>query len=230
MASFPGLRTLCTLALCFQSTLSHMQMEEPSPLRDPHGNRDNEPKDFNILTPLRSDGSDFTCKGYQWNTPLTPVATYQAGETYEMTLKGGATHGGGSCQISLSCDNGLHFKVLKSIIGGCPTQKTYDFTIPRTVRSTRCLLGWSWFNRVGNREMYMNCAVVDIVGIGEHKGKEAAELVDRSSAAQAAQAALQILPDMYVANLQGINDCRTKETTEPVFPDPGEDVVYGKGV
>ena len=122
-----------------------MQLADPSPLRDPHSNRADEPKDFNILTPLKSDGSDFTCKGYQWNTPLTPVATYQAGQTYQAKLMGGATHGGGSCQFALSCDNGVHFKVIKSIIGGCPIQKNYDFTIPQEAKSATCLFGWTWY-------------------------------------------------------------------------------------
>jgi len=120
-----------------------MQMEIPSPLRDPGSDRE-EPKDYNILTPLARDGSDFTCKGYQWNTPLAPVATYEAGGTYQMRLKGGATHGGGSCQISLSCDNGIRFGVLKSIVGGCPIRKKYDFTIPKYVKSGKCLLAWTW--------------------------------------------------------------------------------------
>ncbi|PSN68948.1 hypothetical protein BS50DRAFT_489539, partial [Corynespora cassiicola Philippines] len=163
MARYSVLRILCAVVILLTSAFAHMQMEEPSPLRDPHSNR-LEPKDYNILTPLHADGSDFSCKGYQWNTPLTSVATYQAGDTYQMRLKGGATHGGGSCQISLSCNNGIRFKVLKSIEGGCPLQKEYDFTIPENAQSAQCLLAWTWFNRVGNREMYMNCAVVDIVG------------------------------------------------------------------
>lgn len=142
MARLNLLRALCALAL-FPTALSHMQMEIPSPLRDPSSKRQ-EPKDYNILTPLARDGSDFTCKGYQWNTPLTPVATYEAGGTYTMRLKGSATHGGGSCQIALSCDNGVRFGVLKSIVGGCPLKKKYDFTIPEYAKSGRCLLAWTW--------------------------------------------------------------------------------------
>ncbi|KAF2281448.1 uncharacterized protein EI97DRAFT_366531 [Westerdykella ornata] len=213
MAPSTLLLTLSALSLCLPPALSHMQMESPSPLRDPHSNRPQEPKDYNILTPLKPDGRDFTCKGYQWNTPPMPVATYHAGETYTLRLKGGATHGGGSCQIALSCDNGVRFRVLKSIIGGCPVKKEYAFTVPGFARSARCLLGWTWFNRIGNREMYMNCAVVDIVG----------------NANMAAQKALERLPALYVANLAGINSCTTKETTDVVFDDPGDDVEYGEG-
>jgi hypothetical protein len=95
------------------------KMIDPSPFRDPHPNRRDEPKDYNILTPLKADGSDFACKGYQWNTPWTAVATYEAGGTYQMTLQGGATHGGSSCQLSFSCDGDVTFKVVKSIMGDC---------------------------------------------------------------------------------------------------------------
>lgn len=144
MAPHTILRTLCTLSILVPGAYPHMQMQTPSPLRDPNSNRVAEAKDYNILTPLKSDGSDFACKGYQWNTPLDSVAKYTAGETYPLVLKGGATHGGGSCQVSLSCDNGIHFKVLKSIIGGCPVKKEYEFTIPQYAESGQCLLAWTW--------------------------------------------------------------------------------------
>jgi hypothetical protein len=145
MASPSFKRTLCTLPLLLPLAFSHMQMIDPSPLRDPQSNRTSEPKDYNILTPLAADGSNFACKGYQWDTPLVSVATYNAGQTYNLTLKGGATHGGGSCQISISCDNGVHFKVIKSMIGGCPLEKSYEFTIPEDAESAQCLVAWTWY-------------------------------------------------------------------------------------
>ncbi|KAF1962868.1 hypothetical protein CC80DRAFT_399236, partial [Byssothecium circinans] len=219
------MRTLCTLPLFFPLAFSHMQMIDPSPLRDPHSNRSAESKDYNILTPLKADGSDFTCKGYQWNTPLTSVATYAAGKSYSIKLKGGATHGGGSCQICLSCDNGVHFKVLESIIGGCPLQSEYPFRMPENVETAQCLLAWTWFNKVGNREMYMNCAAVDIVG-----AKSSAKHLDPRATSATAQRRLDGLPDMYTANLKGINDCTTKETVNVVFDDPGRSVVYADGM
>ncbi|KAF2017098.1 lytic polysaccharide monooxygenase, partial [Aaosphaeria arxii CBS 175.79] len=222
MAPHSFARTLCTLPIFLSGALSHMQMKEPSPLRDPHSNRKDEPKDWNILTPLKSDGSDFACKGYQYNTPLTSVAEYEAGETYQLTTMGHATHGGGSCQISLSCDNGSNFKVLKSMMGGCPDpDREYDFTIPEYAETAQCLLAWTWFNRIGNREMYMNCAVVDIIGAGDSTKRSA------SASAAVAQAALSDLPDLYVANLAGINSCKVDEITDAVFDRPGDDVEYG---
>jgi hypothetical protein len=65
-------------------------------------------------------GSNFPCKGYQKNTPYEVVAKDTAGQTYDMMLSGTATRGGGSCQLSLSHDNGRTFKVIQSMVGGCP--------------------------------------------------------------------------------------------------------------
>ena len=128
--------------------LAHMQMLIPSPLRDPHANRANEPKDYNILQPLHADVSDFACKGWHLNTPWTTVATYEAVGTYDMTLKGSVTHGGGSCQLSMSFDGGSEFKIIQSMEGGCPINKRYRFKIPKELgkgrkRSTG-LFAWTW--------------------------------------------------------------------------------------
>ncbi|KAF2847150.1 lytic polysaccharide monooxygenase [Plenodomus tracheiphilus IPT5] len=233
------IRALGAAAFIVPLASAHMQMLIPSPLRDPNSNRKDEPKDYNILTPLHADGSDFACKGYQWNTPWTSVATYEAGQSYEMTLKGSATHGGGSCQLSLSCDGGIHFKVIKSIVGGCPLEKQYPFTIPpefaRTSKAT-CLFAWTWFNKIGNREMYMNCAVVDIVPKGTRSqrpptARSAPSLNGRdvTRANAAAQSLLASYPDLFVANLKNVNSCTVKETIEVVFDNPGRAVSFGNG-
>lgn len=80
----------------------------------------------------------------------------------------------------------------------------------------------------------VDCAVVDIVGAGSKREVQDAELVEKAELAEdsssSAQAALSRLPDLYVANLVGINNCKTKETVDPVFDNPGEDVAYGDGV
>jgi hypothetical protein len=128
--------------------LAHMQMLIPSPLRDPHANRANEPKDYNILQPLHAHGSDFACKGWHLNTPWTTVATYEAGGTYGMTLKGSVTHGGGSCQLSMSFDGGSEFKIIHSMEGGCPNDRKYRFKMREELgkgkkRSTGLFL-WTW--------------------------------------------------------------------------------------
>src|ERR1700742_729511 len=199
-------------------THAHMQMSWPYPLRSPlDPTLSWDVKDYSMTNPLNANGSDFPCKHYQedGNTPQAVKATYTAGETYNLTLSGYATHDGGSCQISLSYDNGVSFKVIKSIIGGCPLSPTYDFTIPASVPSSdSVLLSWSWFNLVGNREMYQNCARVSV------QSRNTSRTV-RSRR----QAGFEGLPDMYVCNVN--NGCTTVEGENVVFPKPGSDVTYG---
>lgn len=160
-------------------------------------------------TPNIYPGSDFPCKGYQ-NDPWRATAEYDAGGQYNMTLAGSATHGGGSCQLSLSYDGGATFKVIKSMEGGCPLNTRYDFEIPSDAPSGHALFAWTWFNLVGNREMYMNCAQVQVNG-----GSGGGEFGSTH-------------PDMFVANVA--NGCQTVEGKQTVFAQPGDNVVYGQGV
>lgn len=147
---------LCSLLLLAAPVLGHMEMSWPYALHskyDPQNTYKN--IDYSNTSPLVSDGSNYPCKGYQNDRPIRTVVTYTAGSTYNMTLAGSATHGGGSCQISLSYDNGATFRVIKSMIGGCPLKSTYDFTIPSYAPAGDALLAWSWQNEIGNREYYV---------------------------------------------------------------------------
>ncbi|KIX00005.1 uncharacterized protein Z518_10932 [Rhinocladiella mackenziei CBS 650.93] len=216
--SFVILSTLSRLLICTQA---HMQMSWPYPLRsplDPEG-PDYE-KDYDMTFPLFSDGSNFACKHYQNDTDsYVTKATYVAGGTYDMWLNGTATHNGGSCQLSLSYDNGITFKVIKSMIGGCPLVNTYNFTVPSFApASDAALLSWSWFNIVGNREMYQNCARVQIVSSLNQRYQQTPYKRPASS--------LDQLPDMFTCNIG--NGCQTIEGQEVVFPNPGDDVIYGQ--
>ncbi|RMZ77715.1 hypothetical protein DV738_g4213, partial [Chaetothyriales sp. CBS 135597] len=202
-----------------------MQMSWPYPLRSPLDPEVKESlKDYDMTSPLRTDGSNFACKKYQdtaTNSQADDIkAVYQAGETYNMTITGTATHMGGSCQISLSYDNGATFKVIQSQIGGCSLVSTHDFTIPSFATSSdSVLLSWSWFNLIGNREMYQNCARVEIQNPSHPIPRYRRALAKR-------EASLDDLPDMFVCNVG--NGCTTIEKAEVVFPDPGDDVVYGE--
>ncbi|KAF8474612.1 hypothetical protein BDZ91DRAFT_270002 [Kalaharituber pfeilii] len=197
---------LFTLASIIGHASGHIQMHRPYPLRSPLNPSAGSVIDYDMRSPLAPDGSNFPCKGYHKGiSDATSVEKYQAGKTYQMTLEGSAFHGGGSCQLSLSYDAGATFEVIHSMIGGCPLNRAYDFTIPATARnSEKVLFAWTWFNRIGNREMYMNCAVVDIVGgSGTFHG-----------------------PPMFKANIFG-STCVTKEGEDIVFPNPGSSSVYG---
>jgi len=138
-----------------------------------------------------------------------------------------AVHGGGSCQISLgystdaaSLKNPSNWKVIHSFVGGCPTEamgnldtavpcsstagtacvnQNFTFTVPSEVQNGNAILAWTWFNNVGNREMYMNCAKVSISG-GSNQ--------------------MNNLPALFTANIG--NGCATTEDFNTDFPNPGQ--------
>lgn len=164
------MKGVALLAGLLASTASaHMQMSQPYPIRSPLNKDSDEQKDYSYTNPLDPSGKDFPCKGYA-DDKFVSQATYQPGQQYEMKLEGSATHDGGSCQISLTYDRGKTFKVIESMLGSCPIDKDYNFTVPSDAPSGEALLAWTWFNKIGNREMYMNCAMVTIGG--SSNGKE----------------------------------------------------------
>lgn len=85
----------------------------------------------------------------------------------------------------------------------------FNFSIPEGVVNGQATLAWTWFNAVGNREMYMNCVAVDITG-----GEDDASAMDA-------------FPTMFVANLNAayLGDaatCATLPNQNVEFPDPGQ--------
>lgn len=197
---------------------AHMEMSNPAPFRSKFNDFTTD-VDYSMTNPLSMDGSDFPCKGYN-NLMGTPqgqsVTTYEPGQSYQFTITGGTPHDGGSCQASLSYDQGSTWTVIHSYIGNCPISAgdtNYDFTIPNDTPAGEALFGWSWFNKIGNREMYMNCAVVTIGGAG----KKARDVEER-----APEDPFDGRPAMFVANVG--NGCSTTETKDLEFPNPGPDV------
>lgn len=189
---------------------AHMEMIFPPPFKSKANPFAGSDIDYSMTAPLEAGGSNFPCKGYQsllGTDAGQATASFKPGETYNMTITGGANHGGGSCQASLSFDKGTTWKVIHSYIGNCPAAGTssFDFTIPTDTPSGEAVFAWTWFNQIGNREMYMNCAAVDITG---GSAKRASALSSR--------------PEMFVANVG--NGCSTKESSDLAFPDPGDEV------
>ncbi|KAL2266474.1 hypothetical protein VTJ83DRAFT_5826 [Remersonia thermophila] len=197
-------------------TTAHMELANPPPF--PKARTDNSPV----------QASNFPCQfspdlAQYDRSNTTPMPK---GKTQKMSFRGGASHGGGSCQISITYDDpptkDSVWKVIHSIQGGCPARKgddhiggdrdmlgpdTYDFQIPDIVPEGNATLAWSWINRIGGvPEFYMNCAPISIVGGG---GDEAA---------------LNSLPDMFIANLPGITDCVIPFGTDLKYPNPGSSV------
>jgi LysM repeat protein len=187
----------------------HMEMSFPPPFRskvNPFANPST--VDYSMTAPL-SGAAGFPCKGYQSDlgTPAgASVVTWNQGAAVNISIAGSASHGGGSCQVSLSYDSGKTFKVIHSFIGGCPLTPTWNFNIPSDATPGPALFAWTWYNEIGNREIYMNCASITIGG-----GTKRASTVAFSSR-----------PDIFKANIG--NGCTTVEGQDVVFPDPGPDV------
>ncbi|RSL89910.1 hypothetical protein CEP51_000986 [Fusarium floridanum] len=126
------------------------------------------------------------------------------------------------------------WRTIYSIIGGCPAEaqgnipsiakdpqgrehglecgndsgkeciREFDIPIPKDMQNGPAVFAWTWFNKLGNREMYMNCAPIEIVG-----GKSDSSFVDT-------------LPPVFVANIPG--QCTTGQGVVG-FPEPGD---FGK--
>lgn len=177
------------------------------------------------LNPLDPSGANYPCFVTTGSTGELPV--YAPGSQQEIGLQGSAVHGGGSCQISITYDNPPNkdsvFKVIRSFEGGCPGNQDTNsnlppnpenilpplpYTIPTDIPSGVAVVAWTWFNKIGNREMYMRCAPIKISG----------SYSDTS--------AYNALPDMFKANIG--NGCSTTEGTNVIFPNPGSDLT-GKG-
>lgn len=126
------------------------------------------------------------------------------------------------------------WRTIYTIIGGCPAEaqgnipsiakdpqgrehgpecgndtgkeciREFDIPIPKDMQNGAAVFAWTWFNKLGNREMYMNCAPIEVVG-----GKDDSSFVDT-------------LPPVFVANIPG--QCTTGQGVLG-FPEPGD---YGK--
>ncbi|KAH6383614.1 hypothetical protein HBI60_256250 [Parastagonospora nodorum] len=141
------------------------------------------PKPYGIKTlnnsPLNKTGADFPCKQRNGVYEIAEMNNWRAGETQTVSFLGTAVHGGGSCQFSLTTDRhptkDSRWKVVHSIVGGCPASvdgnlvpgqqpDKFGFTLSPDLPSGDYTFAWTWFNRRGYREMYMNCAPISVVG------------------------------------------------------------------
>ncbi|WPG99356.1 lytic polysaccharide monooxygenase [Acrodontium crateriforme] len=161
-----------------------------------------------------SPESDFPCKQRPGVYDITTMNNMKVGEPQLLSFDGTASHGGGTCQISVSLDPepsaNATWKIIQVFEGGCPTNLNgnsathpFTYTIPNNFPNGRATLAWTWFNRIGNREIYMNCAPITVTG-----GSESLEYYDS-------------LPDMYVINLP-TSECSSVEMTNQKVPNPGQ--------
>ncbi|MCJ1378698.1 hypothetical protein MMC17_001797 [Xylographa soralifera] len=220
---------LMASAFALLSTVNgHMIMSSPTPYGKSSLNN----------SPLAADGSDFPCKQRSGVYDAEGASnTMPIGVNQTLSFTGSATHGGGSCQVSLTTDLNptatSTWQVIYSILGGCPVNAAgnlpedpngsgatkFQFSIPEGINPGKYTLAWTWFNKVGNREMYMNCAPVTVTAAASKRDAipeiEAAPLSKRAN-----------FPPMFVANACG--HCSTPDDEDSVlmFPDPGQYVQY----
>jgi hypothetical protein len=219
-----------TIFLAIAATASaHMTMMNPEPFN-------NATLTSSPLTP-----ADFPCKQRTGVYDIKNMNQWDAGTTQDIYFKGTAVHGGGSCQFSITTDaeptEKSQWKVIQSVIGGCPANNPsgnfaeaadptnskdpmnlksahFPVTMPKDMPDGRYTFAWTWFNQMGNREFYMNCAPVQVGS-------------SSSKASASAASVLSALPDMFVANLPA-TECSTTEGEDFEFPNPGKNVIDNK--
>ena len=222
-----------TLALAVASSVAlfgtvhgHMKMITPMP----YGSQtlDN--------SPLAADGSDFPCKQRSGVYDLDGAQNnIVIGEPQTLSFEGSAVHGGGSCQVSLTTDQqpttNSQWMVIQSIQGNCPSNVTgnlpddasgtgaavFQYTVPQGIAPGQYTIAWSWVNKIGNREFYMNCGPATITAASKKRYAPEPKVRRQSS-----------FPPLFVANLVGVdNGCITVETEDTVYPEPGDAVQNG---
>jgi hypothetical protein len=149
------------LLLLIQAVTAHIQMIKPIPRQSPLGV--SEIKDYNIMAPLGTDGKTYPCQG----KPKGPVVeTWQAGTSIKVNYEPKTMHDGGHCQWSISYDNEKTFVTIQTMIRTClhpSNPPEYTIPLPASLPAcTSCVFQWTWFNAIGNREMYSNCADISI--------------------------------------------------------------------
>jgi hypothetical protein len=176
----------------------------------------------------------FPCQGL---SDVASTTSITAGTSQLVNFTGGAQHGGGSCQFSLTYEypppaDKTKWKTIYTLIGGCPVSaegnlpkadtdadgredsvhcgndsgveciRQFNVPIPKELPNGNATFAWTWFNKIGTREVYMNCAPVSITGGTGDDGSF-----------------FQALPDMFLANIPG--ECTTGNGVLNI-PNPGK--------
>jgi len=200
------------LAFFASTTSSHLIMQHPVPFG----------VDSLDNSPLQDAfPGNYPCKQRPGVYDISTMNKMAVGAPQELSFKGEASHGGGTCQIAVSLDPepspNSTFKIIQVFEGGCPVKSggntgtdQYTFTIPKGFPNGIATMAWFWNNKVGNREAYMNCAPITVTG-----GSDGTDYYDS-------------LPNLFLANLPS-SECKAPESSAVIIPNPGEFVVKDKG-
>ncbi|KAL7267329.1 hypothetical protein RUND412_010089 [Rhizina undulata] len=216
--------TIIAVAAFLPAISAHLVMVEPKQWTVPVKTGATTETSDGPQNPLQADGSNFPCHGV---APEESVATYEPGSMQTLQLQGSATHSGGSGQMSITYETtpsaSTKFRVMTSfegdhpmkIDGNLPADASHmldpiKFKVPEGLPAGKAVVAWTWFNKSGNREMYMQCATVTIGG------------------SETSEAAFKALPEMFRANSG--NGCTVPENIDAIkFKNPGPYTV-GSGV
>lgn len=225
MSSF-NFGVLATLATTlFGLANAHLMLQSPVPFDQ--AALDNSPLENKAIG---SPGSNYPCKVYQgggssysagssYSYKIDQVNKMSVGQDIPLSFKGSAVHGGGTCQLAITLDKeptpSSEFKIIQVYEGGCPsksdteTRDDYSFKIPEGFpNAEQAVFAWVWNNRIGNREIYMNCAPISITGGSDNKD------------------VYNSLPNLYVIALPS-SDCAAVESKDLKIPNPGKNVIVG---
>ncbi|ORY05086.1 hypothetical protein K493DRAFT_161077, partial [Basidiobolus meristosporus CBS 931.73] len=140
---------------------AHMEMVQPPPRMSQFNPTYKGYPDFDMNSPLDPSRWPFPCRGFSRGGV---VQTVKAGATIPVKIGGGAPHNGGHCQFAVSYDDKT-FVVLRDVFDDCLVGSlTFNVQMPSDAPSGRATLAWTWINKTGNREYYMNCADIEIQG------------------------------------------------------------------
>jgi len=214
------LATVAAFAAFITSATSHLIMADPPQWAVPGESQ----------APLDPSGSDFPCQN--GNPDPTASRTYTPGSQALLQIQGTAVHGGGSGQMLITYDfpptaNSM-WRVMQSFEGDHPIKSKGNmqdqdpsitpsasymlppitWNVPSGLPAGKAVVAWSWFNRMGNREMYMKCATVQING-----AKSSVSNLNEDPGVKA-------LPTLFRANSG--NGCTVPENVDAIaFKNPG---------
>ncbi|KAG0256753.1 hypothetical protein BG011_004330 [Mortierella polycephala] len=138
-----------------------------------------QPLDYDLNAPIGTYDEQ-TLPYCRTSIPSATRTVYNSGQNIRTEYALGAIHNGGHCQWAISYDDGKTWVVIKTWRRNCLRNASYDkpyivnVKIPDDAPSGKAIFMWLWNNASGVRELYSNCADIEIKGKsgGKLKGLE----------------------------------------------------------